>query len=120
MPSASKAKVLRKRAKRYDLLRANAIDLACRKFLQSRNPRPMGLRFRRTLHMIPGLWLNAGKRSISASIVGHGATLNISKKGVQGTAGLPGSGVSYRTKRRKIGSSARPLATRHSSACATA
>jgi hypothetical protein len=36
-------------------------------------------------------------------------SVNISGKGVQATAGLPGSGVSYRTKRRKIGTSHRPI-----------
>jgi hypothetical protein len=69
----------------------------------------MGFRFRKRIKLFPVLWLNASKSGISASIGGHGATLTVNRKGVQVTAGLPGSGVSYRTKRRKIGTSARPL-----------
>ena len=51
------------------------------------------------------------------------ATVNISKRGVTGTAGLPGSGISYRTSPHHLGaqngpqrrrSSRRPLS--HSSA----
>jgi len=60
----------------------------------------MGFRFRKRIKLFPVLWLNASKSGIPASIGGHGATLTVNRKGVQGTAGpgLPGSGVSYRTK----------------------
>jgi hypothetical protein len=59
----------------------------------------MGLRFRRRLHILPGLWLNVSKRGVSTSIGGHGATLNLSKRGKMTTLGLPGSGLSYRSSR---------------------
>jgi hypothetical protein len=72
----------------------------------------MGFRFRKRIRIIPGLWLNASKSGISASLGGHGLTTNISKKGVRETVGLPGTGISYQTKRRKIGTSAPPLARR--------
>ena len=73
----------------------------------------MGFRFRKRIRIIPGLWLNASKSGLSASIGGRGATVNLSRKGHQETLSLPGSGVSYRTKRRKVGTSAPPLASRH-------
>jgi hypothetical protein len=43
------------------------------------------------------------KKGGSRSVVGRGATMNISKKGVRETVGLPGSGISYQTKRVGIG-----------------
>jgi hypothetical protein len=62
----------------------------------------MGLRFRRRLRILPGLWLNVSKLGASTSIGGHGATLNLSKRGK--TLGLPGSGLSYRSTREPWGS----------------
>jgi len=59
----------------------------------------MGFRFRKRIKIIPGLWLNASQSGLSASIGGHGLTANISKKGVRETVGLPGTGISYQTKR---------------------
>jgi Protein of unknown function (DUF4236) len=88
----------------------------------------MGFRFRKRLKLFPGLWINLSKKGGSLSVGGRGATVNISKRGVTGTAGLPGSGISYRTspqplgrsrtvshshgRRRPVGTSHRPLATR--------
>jgi hypothetical protein len=63
----------------------------------------MGFRFRKRIKLFPGLWLNASRSGISASIGGHGLTANISKKGVRETVGLPGTGISYQTKRVRIG-----------------
>jgi hypothetical protein len=73
----------------------------------------MGFRFRKRLRIIPGVWVNLSKKGGSLSVGGHGATMNISKKGVRETVGLPGTGISYQTKPRKIGTSAPPLASRH-------
>jgi Protein of unknown function (DUF4236) len=61
----------------------------------------MSWRFRRRIKLLPGLWLNASKRGISASIGGHGATINLSRKGAQGTLSAQGTGVSYRTRTTK-------------------
>jgi uncharacterized protein DUF4236 len=77
----------------------------------------MGFRFRKRLKLFPGLWINLSKKGGSLSVGGHGATVNISKRGVTGTAGLPGSGISYREgphRPRKRRSSHRPLS--HTSA----
>ena len=63
----------------------------------------MGFRFRRRLRIVPGVWLNVAKTGISASIGRAGATLNLSPKGAQTTVGLPGSGISYRSRLRPWG-----------------
>jgi hypothetical protein len=56
----------------------------------------MGLRFRRSLKIAPGLRINLGLRGLtSLSVGGRGATLNLGKRGVKGTLSLPGTGLSY-------------------------
>lgn len=57
----------------------------------------MGFRFRRSVKIMPGVRLNLGRRGISTSFGGKGATLNVSKKGTRGTVGISGSGLSYST-----------------------
>ena len=57
----------------------------------------MAFRFRRRLPIIKGLpYLNVGKRGSSISLGGRGATLNLSKRGTRASAGLTGSGLSWR------------------------
>jgi len=60
----------------------------------------MGFRFRKRLRLFPGAWINLSKSGASLSVGGHGLTANIGKGGIQETMGLPGSGLTYRTKRR--------------------
>ncbi len=55
----------------------------------------MGLRFRKTISVLPGVRLNISKSGVSASIGGKGVTLNVGRKGARGTVGLPGTGLSY-------------------------
>jgi hypothetical protein len=56
----------------------------------------MGFRFRRSLRIAPGARLNITKDGISSVSLGErGATLNLGRKGTQGTVGLPGTGMSY-------------------------
>ena len=55
-------------------------------------------RFRRRVHIAPGINLNLSKGLPSLSIGGHGFTENISARGLKTTIGLPGSGLSYQTK----------------------
>jgi hypothetical protein len=57
----------------------------------------MGFRFRKSVKLFPGVRLNISKGGLSTSIGGRGATFNLSKRGVRGTAGIPGSGLSYST-----------------------
>lgn len=56
----------------------------------------MGLRFRKSVSLLPGVRLNIAKNGPSSvSIGGRGFTYNIGKKGTRATGGLPGSGLSY-------------------------
>ena len=68
----------------------------------------MSSRFRKRLRIFPGLWVNLSTRGGSVSVGGRAATINVSPKGHQETLGLPGSGLSYRTRRRPIGKAAWP------------
>jgi hypothetical protein len=53
----------------------------------------MGFRFRKRIKLFPGLWLNASRSGISASIGGHGLTANISKKNFVMRSDKEASGV---------------------------
>ncbi len=56
----------------------------------------MGLRFRKSISLIPGVRLNLSKNGASSlSVGGKGLTYNIGKKGTRATGSLPGSGLSY-------------------------
>ena len=55
----------------------------------------MGLRFRNSFQLFPGVRLNLSGSGISASFGLPGATLNVSRRGLRSTVGLPGSGLSY-------------------------
>lgn len=55
----------------------------------------MGLRFRKSIRLFPGIRLNLSKGGVSASVGRPGATVNVSKRGLRGTVGVPGSGLSY-------------------------
>ncbi len=59
----------------------------------------MGFRFRKRIRLAKGVYWNLSKRGSSLAIGGRGATVNISKKGVRDTFSLPGTGISYQTKR---------------------
>lgn len=73
----------------------------------------MPLRIRRSIRILPGVKLNVGKTRGSVSIGRRGASVNISGKGVHGTAGLPGTGISYRARLDK------PSSERHRAAGTT-
>jgi hypothetical protein len=55
----------------------------------------MGLRFRKSIKLIPGVRLNVGLRGASLSVGGRGLTYNVGSKGSRVTVGIPGSGLSY-------------------------
>ena len=59
----------------------------------------MGFRFRKRIRLFKGLYWNVGKNGSSLSVGRRGATMNVSKKGVRDTFSLPGTGMSYQTKR---------------------
>ena len=56
----------------------------------------MGLRFRKSIQLLPGVKLNIGKSSVGVSLGGKfgGISLN-SKTGAHARASLPGTGLSY-------------------------
>ncbi len=54
----------------------------------------MHLRFRRTLHILPGVHLNVSKHGISTTVGARGAHLTFNRYGVRQAVGLPGTGLS--------------------------
>lgn len=64
----------------------------------------MGLRFQKRISIIPGVRLNWSLGGPSVSVGPRGASVTISKRGVYGNVGIPGSGLSYRTKLSRGGS----------------
>ena len=56
----------------------------------------MGLRFRQSFTIIPGIRLNVSTQGLSASIGGAPFTVNVGPHGLTETLSLPGTGVSYR------------------------
>ena len=75
----------------------------------------MGVRFHRTIRLLPFLYLNIAKSGFSFSLGCPGAALNIGAKGVRGSVGIPGTGLSYRKtlsgKSKKKGKQAAPADT---------
>lgn len=58
----------------------------------------MGLRFHKSIKILPGVRLNFSKSGVSTSIGGKGHSLNIGQNGITGSLGIPGTGLSYRQK----------------------
>ena len=58
----------------------------------------MALRFRRSIKIAPGLRVNLGKRGASLSVGGRGASVTFGPRGVYGNAGIPGTGLSVRSR----------------------
>lgn len=56
----------------------------------------MGLNFRKSFKIAPGVRLNVGKKGISSvSVGGKGARVSVGKKGTRTTVSAPGTGLSY-------------------------
>ena len=59
----------------------------------------MGLRFRKSFKIAPGVRLKMGKQGLASVRIGaRGAGVNIGKKGTRASAGIPGTGVGYSHK----------------------
>ena len=59
----------------------------------------MGWRFRKSFKILPGIRINIGKKGISSATVGkRGLTTSIGKQGVFQNIGIPGTGLSHRSK----------------------
>lgn len=58
----------------------------------------MGIRFRKSLKLAPGVKINVSKSGISSTVGTKGATVNVGKDGAYANLGIPGSGISSRQK----------------------
>lgn len=58
----------------------------------------MGLRFRRSVRLFPGVRLNFSRSGISTTVGVRGAGLTFGPRGTYANVGIPGTGISYRTK----------------------
>ncbi|WP_404417280.1 DUF4236 domain-containing protein [Vreelandella aquamarina] len=58
----------------------------------------MAFRFQRRIKLAPGVRLNLSKRGLGLSVGPRGASLSIGPSGAHAHAGLPGTGLAYRTK----------------------
>jgi hypothetical protein len=58
----------------------------------------VGFRFSKRVTLLPGLHLNLGLKGASISVGRRGANVTIGRRGVYGNVGLPGTGLSYRTR----------------------
>src|SRR5665213_3466769 len=58
----------------------------------------MGFRFHRVLNLLPGVRVNLSKSGVSTSLGPRGADVNIGRHGLTTNAGIPGTGLSYRSK----------------------
>lgn len=63
----------------------------------------MGARFRRTIK-IGSVRINVGKHGFSTSIGPRGSSITIGKRGVHSNLGIPGTGISFRSKLGGTGS----------------
>jgi len=65
----------------------------------------MGLKFRKSFKVAPGVRLNVGKKGVGVSVGGKGFRVSSSSRGTTISSGIPGTGISYskhissRTKR---------------------
>jgi hypothetical protein len=58
----------------------------------------MGLRFRKSIRLAPGLRLNVSKSGASFSVGPRGASVSFGKQGAYANVGIPGTGLSVREK----------------------
>ncbi|QOY36017.1 DUF4236 domain-containing protein [Anaerobacillus isosaccharinicus] len=58
----------------------------------------MSFRFQKRVKVAPGIRLNISKRGVSTSVGRRGGSVTLGRRGLYGNVGLPGSGLSYRTK----------------------
>lgn len=58
----------------------------------------MGLNFRKSFKIAPGVRLNVGKKGLSSvSLGGKGVRVSVGRKGTRTTVSAPGTGLSYST-----------------------
>jgi hypothetical protein len=63
----------------------------------------MGLRYRKTVKILPGIKLNLNQNGFaSVSIGSRKANINISRNGIRANFGIFGKRLSYTTRRKKF------------------
>jgi hypothetical protein len=58
----------------------------------------MGLRFRKSVKLLPGVRMNFGSKGIGWTLGPRGASIGISQQGVFSNVGIPGTGLSFRQR----------------------
>ena len=58
----------------------------------------MGFRFRKSISIIPGVRVNLSNSGLGLSLGPRGASVSVGRSGVYANLGLPGTGLSYRTR----------------------
>ena len=58
----------------------------------------MGVRFRKSIKIMPGVRINVSKSGLSTTIGPKGASVSVGKKGVYANTGIPGTGIYAREK----------------------
>ena len=58
----------------------------------------MAFRFQRRISLAPGVRLNISKRGVGLSVGPRGASVSMGPRGIHAHAGLPGTGLAYRTQ----------------------
>lgn len=67
----------------------------------------MGMRFRKSIKIAPGIRLSATQRGLGVRVGGRGGGISFSPSGTRVSAGIPGTGLSW-SERISSGNSARP------------
>ncbi|EOZ4686701.1 TPA: DUF4236 domain-containing protein [Klebsiella pneumoniae] len=62
----------------------------------------MGFRFRKRIRIAKGVYINIGKKGVSASVQGKGFSFTTGKNGPRASAGIPGTGLSFSGRPRLI------------------
>lgn len=58
----------------------------------------MGLRFRKSIRLVPGLRMNLGLRGLSMTLGPRGSSVSVGARGTYVNVGIPGTGISSRTR----------------------
>ena len=69
----------------------------------------MSLRFRRRMHIAPGVDLNLSNKSASVSVGPRGARFTVGPRDTRTTVGIPGTGLSYTATQRSTGRRQKPI-----------
>ena len=56
----------------------------------------MGLRFHRSVRVLPGMRLHLSQRGVSTTLGMPGLSINVGRHGARPNVGLPGTGLAYR------------------------